>query len=59
MVKKLFQTCYNCEYKSLCKVAAARLEGLDLNSPVLRDIGCFDFEIYKKQIEDKQLTLGF
>lgn len=59
MAKKLFQTCYNCEKKLLCKVAEARLEGLDLNSPTLRDIGCFDFEIYKKQVEDKQLTLDF
>ena len=58
-MKKQFQTCYNCKNKSLCKVSTARLEGLNINSPTLRDIGCFDYEIYKKQIEDKQLKLGF
>jgi len=59
IMKKQFQTCYSCEHKSLCKVAKSRLEGLDINSPTIRDIGCFDYEIYKRQIEDKQLTLGF
>jgi len=59
MAKKAFQTCYNCENKLLCKVAELRLAGLDINSPTIRDIGCFDFEIYKKQIEDKQLKLQF
>lgn len=57
MAKKQFQTCYNCEYKFFCNVAKARLEGLNINSPTIQDIGCFDFEIYKKQIEDKQLNL--
>ncbi len=56
-MKKIFQTCHNCEFKELCKVAQARLEGLNINSPTIQDIGCFDFEIYKKQIEDKQLGL--
>lgn len=58
-MKKQFQTCYNCENKFLCKVAAARLEGLSINSPTIGDIGCFDFEIYKRQIEDRQLKLDF
>lgn len=58
-MKKQFQTCFTCEYKSACKVSESRLEGLDINSPVIRDIGCFDFEIYKRQVEDRQLHLGF
>ncbi|HNW25654.1 MAG TPA: hypothetical protein PLG15_01950 [Candidatus Gastranaerophilaceae bacterium] len=58
-MKKQFQTCFHCEYKPLCKVGKSRLEGLDAASPAISDIGCFDFEIYKRQTQDKQLTLGF
>lgn len=56
-MKKKFQSCYNCDFRKDCKVAEARLEGLNINSPIIRDIGCFDFDIYRKQIEDKQLGL--
>lgn len=56
-MKKKFQTCYNCEFKKACNVAEARLEGLNINSPTINDIGCFDFEIYKKQTDAKQLGL--
>lgn len=59
MQKKRFETCYNCEFKFSCNVAKSRLEGLDINSPTIRDIGCFDFEIYRKQVEDRQLNFGF
>ena len=58
-MKKTFQPCYTCQHKSTCNVAKSRLEGLDMNSPIISDIGCFGFEIYKKQVEDKQLSLGF
>lgn len=57
MNKKVFQTCYNCEHKSSCAVSKSRLEGVDINSPVIKDVGCFDFEIYRKQKEDRQLKL--
>lgn len=58
-MKKQFQICFTCEYKPLCKTGQSRLEGLDTTSPTIGDIGCFDFEIYKKQTQDRQLKLGF
>jgi len=59
MKKQPFQPCFSCQYKSACNVAQSRLEGLDMRSPVISDIGCFGFEIYKKQVEDKQLGFDF
>jgi len=59
MQKQRFQPCFTCEYKFSCNVAKSRLQGLDAASPILADIGCFDYEIYKKQTEDRQLNLGF
>lgn len=57
MTKNKFIACYICKYLDKCKVAKSRLDGVDYNSPVIQDIGCFGHEIYAEQISDKQMKL--
>lgn len=49
--------CSVCKYLSVCKSGKSRLDGLGHTSLLGNDIGCFDCEIYLKQLEPTQKKL--
>lgn len=57
MVGKKWIICAECYHLQNCKAGQARLHGLDSDSRVYREIGCFDEEVYRDQISHKQLRL--
>lgn len=52
-----WKICSFCKYISLCSVGKGRIIDLANNPVAINDIGCFDYEIYKKQFNGKQLGL--
>jgi len=58
-MSKKFYTCYTCRNLEKCLAGKSRLEHVEINSPIIQDIGCFEMEIYKEQIKPKQLKLEF
>ncbi len=60
MKKKIderWKICCFCKYIKACDVGQARIKDLAPNPHAINEIGCFDYEIYKKQSEAKQLGL--
>ena len=53
MAKK-WTSCISCDYQSECKVCISRFEGYDKKSAAAEDIGCFNFEMMKKQLKAQQ-----
>ena len=54
-------SCISCDYQSECEICIARFAGYDKKSVAAEDIGCFGFEMIKKQkkaqTEKQQLKL--
>jgi len=57
MQNKTWEVCLYCLKNKECVVGAERIKGLEYNSPTVPEIGCYDYEIYKKQLADKQMKL--
>lgn len=57
MSKKVWSACLNCDFYPKCLYGKDRTVGINKDNPIWQDIGCFDAEQYRKQIEDKQLKL--
>lgn len=56
-IDKNWITCVSCEHADNCISGSARIKNLEPNAPILKDIGCYHYEIYSNQINDKQLKL--
>lgn len=46
---KEWKICVFCKYNKYCEAGAGRILGLPPNSPIVNEIGCFDYETYKNQ----------
>ncbi|MEI7474299.1 MAG: hypothetical protein WCK67_05920 [bacterium] len=57
MKRKNWNACYICKHIKLCISGKNRIINISADNTILNDIGCFDFEQYKKQIEPRQLGL--
>ena len=53
MAKK-WTSCLSCDYQSECNVCLSRLSDYDKKSLAAEDVGCYDFEMIKKQIKSKE-----
>lgn len=47
--EKEWKICVFCKYKKACAAGAGRILDLPPNSPIINEIGCFEYETYKKQ----------
>ena len=52
-----WKICSFCKYIKSCEVGQSRIKDLADNPVAYNDIGCFDYEIYKKSHCSKQLGL--
>lgn len=52
-----WKICSFCRYIKRCTVGQGRIQDLVDNPVAYNDIGCFDYEIYKKSCSGKQLGL--
>ena len=52
-----WKVCCFCKYIKLCSVGQGRIQDLANNPVAYNDIGCFDYEIYKKGSTGEQLGL--
>lgn len=52
-----WKICSFCKYIKHCTVGQGRIQDLADNPVAVNDIGCFDYEIYKKNYKGKQLGL--
>ncbi len=52
-----WKVCSFCKYIKRCSVGQGRIQDLANNPVAYNDIGCFDYEIYKKSCFGKQLGL--
>ncbi len=52
-----WKICSFCKYIKKCTVGQGRIHNLANNPVAVNDIGCFDYEIYKKQFLGHQLGL--
>ena len=46
---KEWKICVFCKHKKACVAGASRILGLPPNSPIVNEIGCFEYETYKNQ----------
>ena len=46
---KEWKICVFCKYKKSCVAGSSRILGLPPNSPIVNEIGCFEYETYKNQ----------
>jgi hypothetical protein len=53
MSKKQWIICGNCVYYYKCQAGQLKMIGIDANSPLYNDIGCYDHE----QASPKQIKL--
>ncbi len=54
---KNWKICSFCKYIKVCTIGQGRIQDLADNPVAYNDIGCFDYEIYKKNSTGKQLGL--
>lgn len=47
--KKEWKICVFCPHNKNCAAGASRILGLPPNSPIVNEIGCFDYETFKNQ----------
>ena len=47
--KKEWKMCVFCKYNGVCAAGAGRIVDLPPNSPIITEIGCFEYETYKNQ----------
>lgn len=52
-----WKICSFCKYIRHCTVGQGRIKDLANNPVAVNDIGCFDYEIYKKNSAGRQLGL--
>lgn len=52
-----WKICSFCKYIKHCTVGQGRIKDLADNPVAVNDIGCFDYEIYKKNSAGRQLGL--
>ena len=52
-----WKICSFCKYIKHCEIGKGRIIDLANNPVAYNDIGCFDYEMYKKQFKGKQLGL--
>ncbi len=52
-----WKVCSFCKYIKACDAGLGRIRDLSNNLHAINEIGCFEYEIYKKQCEAKQLGL--
>lgn len=52
-----WKVCSFCKYIKRCETGQGRIIDLADNPVAYNDIGCFDYEVYKKQFTGKQLGL--
>ena len=48
---KDWNVCVFCKHRKDCVAGASRILGLAPNSPIVYEIGCFNYETYKNQKE--------
>lgn len=56
MAKK-WTSCISCDWQIDCPACRKRFEGYDKTSIASQDIGCFNYEIYKKHLKNQQNEL--
>ena len=60
MAKK-WTSCISCDFQNDCEICHLRLDNFDKTSAASEDVGCFNFEMIKKQkrleLEKNQLKL--
>ena len=58
-MKRNWMSCLSCDYQSECLVCKNRLEFYDKRSKAAEDVGCFNFEMIKKQnkMKNKKIQL--
>ncbi len=56
-LEEKWKICSFCKYIKYCKTGQGRIIDLADNPVAYNDIGCFDYEIYKKQHTGTQLSL--
>lgn len=52
-----WKICSFCKHIKRCKIGQGRIIDLANNPIAYNDIGCFDYEMFKKQFKGKQLGL--
>ena len=50
---KKWTSCISCDFQSKCEICKSRLSDYDKTSLAAEDVGCFNFEMYKKQTKIK------
>jgi|GEM_PF-2093533 len=53
---KKWTICGECEYFYECKAGKNKMNGISSDSPVYREIGCYNHEQYFQQINGRQLS---
>lgn len=56
-VDERWKICCFCKYIKACDAGRGRIQNIGNNLHAINEIGCFDYEIYKKQSEGNQLGL--
>ena len=56
-IDEKWKVCSFCKYIKYCSVGQGRIKDLADNPVAVYDIGCFEYEVYKKNSIGKQLGL--
>lgn len=56
-VDEKWKICSFCKHIKRCTVGQGRIKDLADNPVAVNDIGCFEYEIFKKQFQGEQLGL--